>query len=175
VHADIFHAGITMENVLPNVQINFHLSNWIGYASGEGEEIGREAVPWWKDAISLNSAVNALRSLASQDFTCTERERKDTPARELCLFFDSEGVCLEDQASYMKTLGPAFRRLHEKGFSTCFFYTDEILQMYFTLEEDAWNWTATEWMVRLRTENQYAESWIWAAILIPRVRRNLQH
>jgi hypothetical protein len=31
--------------------------------------------------------------------------------------------------------------------------------MCFTLEEDAWNWTATEWIVRLRIENQYVESW----------------
>jgi hypothetical protein len=138
VHTDIFHAGITMENVLPNVQIDFHLSNWIDCASGEGEEIGKEAVPWWKDARSLNSAANALRALSSQDFTCIECESKDTPPRELRLFFDSEGVW-EDQVSYMKTLGPAFRGLHEKGFSTCFQYMDEILHMYFILEADAWN------------------------------------
>jgi hypothetical protein len=112
VHADIFHAGITIDSVFPNVHIGFEFSD---RCLAVDEEPRKEAVPWLEDARLREKAVDALRSPSIQNSTCTGSESGDNPMRKLFMILDGETVCLEDQVSYMETFGPAFRELHEKG------------------------------------------------------------
>jgi len=153
VRKDIFHVGVPMEALFRAVDFELDIgeaNTWSAF-----EEVPQRKA-WLRDVAQLDEAAKALQSIPFEVKQPASDNLRSHP-RMIWVYLHDKNLTFYDFERLLKVFGPCFAKMHDKGFEVILDFRSEP-DMSYCLGKEAWTWTVSEWMEKLRTKNSMSAS-----------------